>query len=60
MRRRGADLIEIVLAALMLIGLPLAAAQILELAVAIRDYVYATTIACMSGQTLPSNVLTIA
>ena len=36
------------------------AAQIMELAVAIRDYVYATTIACMSGQTLPSNVLTIA
>ncbi len=36
------------------------AAQIMELAVAIRNYVYSTTIACMSGQTLPSNVLTIA
>jgi hypothetical protein len=36
------------------------AAQIMELAVAIRDYVYATTIAALNGQALPSNALTIA
>jgi hypothetical protein len=36
------------------------AAQITELAVAIRNYVYATTIAALSGQALPSNALTIA
>ena len=35
-------------------------AQIIELAKAIRDYVYSTTIAALSGSALPSSALTIA